>query len=138
MKMLSLSLLAALCALPANAGTIAEFHRQCTSKGIDVVTVEDHGGGDIRLQFAPFVSPSDRAQAELDKTQFDFSTVDITKKEIDAAISTKAADDRVSDEEYAKLIRIQNIQDKTKRDAEWQKLKPALDTKEEAAEVSKP
>lgn len=129
MRTLLLSLLVlALCAQPANPATIADFHKQCKAKGLDVTTVEDHGGGDVRLQFGPSASPTDKAQAELDKTQFDFSHApDTTKQEIETALQSKAADDKVSDAEYAKIIRIQNIQDKSKRDAEWQKLKPDLD-----------
>lgn len=128
MRVMLLLLLVALCAPPADAATIMDFYKQCRAKGLDVITVEDHGSGDIRLQFGPSASASDKDQAELDKTQFDFSHApDTTKQEIETALQSKAADDKVSDAEYAKIIRIQNIQDKSKRDAEWQKLKPDLD-----------
>lgn len=114
----------ALCALPASAGSIGEFHEAHKDK---IVSVRKNGA-EIEIVYAAGVSKAEQEAIEAEKAGYDFSNApDATRKEIDAAVAAKAADEKVSDDEYAKLIRIQNIQDKAKRDAEWQKLKPDLD-----------
>lgn len=121
--MLSLSVLAALCALPASAGSIGEFHEAHKDK---IVSVRKNGT-DVEIIYATGVSKSEEDAIEAEKASYDFSNApDDTKKEIDEAVKAKSASDTVTDEQYQRLLRIQNMPHGEKRDAEWTALKTEM------------
>lgn len=116
---------ALLCVLPANASSIADFHNQCKAKGIPVETVREVSAGVIEVEYSASATKAQKDQGDIDKAAFDFSQD--TKKEASKALIDKADSDTVTDEEYAKLVRISNMKDVAKRDAAYDALKPELE-----------
>lgn len=47
----------------------------------------------------------------------------LAKREIEQTLKSAATDDTITDEKYARLLRISNIEDSAKRKAEWDKIK---------------
>jgi hypothetical protein len=52
--------------------------------------------------------------------------VDTTRDELAAQMKTAADNDKVTDEQFAKMVRIQQMSDKSKRDTAWADLKGDL------------
>lgn len=62
-------------------------------------------------------------------------TPDLTRDEVAAQLKTAADNDKVTDEQYAKLVRIQRMSDRQKRDAAWTDLKSDLQSAGVAVEA---
>lgn len=114
-------------ATPVYAGSLSEFRKQCEAKGIrSIVTISEISAGVYEIEYDKNATQLEKDTVEADKIAY-FGKASDSKAEAAKALSEKADADTVSDEEYAKLIRISNMKDAAKRDAEWADLKPELD-----------